>query len=181
MSAIRFPFSPTKTLEAILLLAGSRQGGMDRHGILKLLFFADVAHLNQHGRPITGDEYRALTYGPVGQGAYDLLKGDPLALEEIDEQPFPLEAAGQYHVRALRAFDAARLSRSDVAALRGALTAYGGLDFRHRTDLSHRHPAYERARKHDELVMRYEDFLEPGDDRAERIAVLAETGPLMLL
>ncbi|MGC8476313.1 MAG: Panacea domain-containing protein [Acetobacteraceae bacterium] len=181
MSVIRFTFNAPKTLEAVLFLVGRRQGGMDRHSILKLLFFADVDHLNRYGRPITGDQYRALTYGPVGQGAYDLLKLDPLALEAFDEEPFPLEAVGRFHIRPGRAFNAALLSRSDVAALSRAFETYGALDFDGRTDASHRHVAYQRARDAGALLIRYEDFLEPGEDSAERAAELAEAGPLMRL
>lgn len=154
---------------------------MDRHSILKLLFFADADHLNRYGRPITGDQYRALPYGPVGQGAYDLLKLDPLALEEFDEEPFPLEPVGRFHVKARRPFNAALLSRSDVAALRRAIETYGILDFRARTDASHRHVAYVRARDAGALLMRYEDFLEPGGSSTERVAELVEVGPLMRL
>ena len=181
MTAIRFTFSARKALEAILFLAGSRREGLDRHGILKLLFFADAIHLNSYGRPITGDQYRALPYGPVAQGAYDILKGDALALEELEEDPLPLIQVGRYTVRAARPCNRAVLSRSDCAALQAALDRFGALDFRARTDRSHEHPAYIRAIEAGEWLMRYEDFLDAGDGDAERAEDLAELGQLARL
>ena len=174
LTAIQFTFSARKALETILLLANSRQGVMDRHSVLKLLFFADVLHLNRYGRPIVGDQYRALPYGPVAQGTYDILKGDALVMEELDEEPFPLILVDRFFVRATRPADMALLSRSDVAALREVIEQYGALDFLGRTDLSHQHPAYTQAINRGELVMRYEDFLKAGPTKPEIVAELAE-------
>jgi uncharacterized phage-associated protein len=154
---------------------------MDRHGILKLLFFADIIHLNRHGRPIVGDQYRALPYGPVAQGTYDILKGDALAMEELDEDPMPLQDEGRYMVKGLRGHDPSVLSRSDVAALQEAYDRYGDLDFRARTDLSHDHVAYVRAVDADRRLMRYEDFFDPGRLDQEALEDLAAIAPLMRL
>jgi hypothetical protein len=49
---------------------------VDFHTVLKVLFFADVNHLNNYGRPIVGDDYVALPHGPVPQTTYDILKAD---------------------------------------------------------------------------------------------------------
>ncbi len=78
--AIKFKPNAAKAVEVIVWFANKRPG-VDFHTILKLLFFADIYHLNQWGRPIIGDTYNALPYGPVAQTTYDLLRREPLALE----------------------------------------------------------------------------------------------------
>lgn len=65
---IQFRTNARKALEVILWFA--QRGRTDFHGILKLLFFADKHHLNAYGRPIVGDQYKALPYGRVAQTTY---------------------------------------------------------------------------------------------------------------
>src|SRR5690606_9928660 len=90
MQTIRFRTNPEKALEVILWFASKREG-IDFHSILKLLFFADKYHLNGYGRPIVGDQYKALPYGPVAQTTYDILKREPLVLEELGLEELPFE------------------------------------------------------------------------------------------
>lgn len=35
------------------------------HKLFKILWFADLLHLKQYGRSVTGDTYIAMNYGPV--------------------------------------------------------------------------------------------------------------------
>lgn len=177
--SIRFKTNIHKALEVILWFANQRNG-IDFHAILKLLFFAEKLHINQYGRPIVGDSYKALPYGPVGQTTYDLLKLDPLALEslQLDEET-PFSVQGGHHVHPKRPPNLARLSESDVEALESVWATYGGRSFKELTDLSHAHPAYRRAQAADRRKMLYEDFLE-GDAATEaRIADLAAVAPRM--
>jgi hypothetical protein len=89
--AIKFKLNAPKAVEVIVWFANKRPG-VDFHTILKLLFFADIYHLNQWGRPIVGDTYNALPYGPVAQTTYDLLRREPLALELLRADDDWLEA-----------------------------------------------------------------------------------------
>jgi len=168
--AIRFRANPRKALEVILWFANKRRG-IDFHSILKLLFFADVVHLNEYGRPIVGDDYNALPYGPVAQTTYDILKCEPLAVEELGLDEMPFTIAGRYRVHPKREPDLRKLSESDVEALQTAWDRYAHLSFNARTDQSHEHPAYRNA---DGQRMRYEDFLEGENQNPEIISDLAE-------
>src|SRR4051794_37148117 len=97
MSAV-YRVNPRKALEVILWLA-HRQSPIDFYHILKMVYFADKYHLNIYGRPVVGDRYEAKNYGPVPTAVYDILKGDGLALQALDEyaespndgQPFRVE------------------------------------------------------------------------------------------
>ncbi|WP_409530306.1 Panacea domain-containing protein [Shinella sp.] len=47
---------------------------MGRFHALKTLYYADRAHLQRYGRPITGDRYIAMENGPVPSYAYNAVK-----------------------------------------------------------------------------------------------------------
>lgn len=157
---IHFRNNPAKSLEVILWLA-HRRPGIDFHAILKLLFFADKAHLNEYGRPIVGGTYSALPYGPVSQPTYDILKGEPLAMEVLGlDEDRAFEVRQGYRVHANRNPDLSKLARSDVAVLEATLAQYGDLNFDALTRVSHEHPAYRNAEIEGRQRMAYEDFLE---------------------
>lgn len=177
---IHFKSNPRKTLEVILWLA-NKQPGIDFHSILKILFFADVYHLNEYGRPIVGDTYHALPYGPVPQTAYDILKSEPLALDELGMSELPFEVFGGYMVRAKRSPDLDRMSESDIEALETALEEYGHLDFRGKTDVSHAHPAYRNAEARGVQRMHYEDFINESSRKREIIEDLAGISSRMVI
>ncbi len=42
----------------------------DAHKVFKILYFADQKHLVNYGRPITGDTYVKMQYGPVSCVVY---------------------------------------------------------------------------------------------------------------
>jgi len=48
-------------------------GKADFHKIFKILYFAEQKHLAEYGRPITGDNYIAMQFGPVPSTIYDIL------------------------------------------------------------------------------------------------------------
>lgn len=173
---IQFRTNARKALEVILWFA--QRGRTDFHGILKLLFFADKHHLNAYGRPIIGDQYKALPYGPVAQTTYDILKGDALAREQLGMPQLPFRIVDGYAVKPTRDPDLQKLSESDIEALEWAWEKYGRYSFDRLTRVSHEDPAYANA---EGQAMRYEDFIEPGDDRQERIDDLrAEARRLVL-
>lgn len=172
---IHFQNNTEKSLEVILWLA-SKRPGLDFHAILKLLFLADVKHLNEYGRPIVGGVYNALIYGPVSQPTYDILKREPLALEALGtDGDLPFEVRGGYHVHPKRSPNLRKLSRSDVKALEDAWEEWSDLGFDERTTISHRHPAYKNAEDAGRQRMRYEDFLDPEKVTAEQVSDLSET------
>lgn len=180
MMHIRFKSNPRKALEVILWLA-NKQPGIDFHSILKILFFADVYHLNEYGRPIIGDTYNALPYGPVAQTTYDILKNDPLARDALGESELPFDVYNGFQVRAKRNPDLDEMSESDIEALENAFEEYGHLDFRGKTDVSHAHPAYRNAEARGVQRMQYEDFIKESPRKHEIIEDLAGISPRMVI
>lgn len=146
---LRQRFDPRKAIEAILYVA-SRTANV--YTILKVLYFADKAHLSRYGRFITGDVYVAMRHGPVPSGAYDIIKqarGDGwAALPEPVEQAFQVE---RNSVRPLRPANMRLLSASDVECLDEAIVQYGNLSFSKLRAISHKEPAYQASDENDRI------------------------------
>jgi uncharacterized phage-associated protein len=175
---IEFQFNAKKALEVILWLA-NKKPNIGYHALLKTLFFAEEYHLNHYGRPIVGDVYLAMAYGPVASMTYDILKQDALAIELLDED-LPFNNVGK-KITPLRKPDLRQLSPSDIEALEYAVEKYAHYDFKRLTDISHQHPAWIKAREHDDSTPRmdYKDFIWDSDD--EIIQDLIENSKVMRL
>lgn len=171
---IRFRLNTRKALEVILWCA-SRRGAADFHTVLKVLFGAEIAHLNAWGRPIVGDTFHAMQFGPVAVGTYELMKREPLALEALGDPDPPFSVRG-YTVTAGRQPELSAFSPSELEALEAGWAAYGHLPFTDRTEASHRHPAWQRAWDAGRGRMDWADFLEGENATAEAREDLAEVG-----
>lgn len=71
----------TKIIQAVCYILG-RIGKANKLKLVKLLYLADKCHLVRYGRTITGDEYWAMDYGPVGSTAKDILGFDEAFLSQ---------------------------------------------------------------------------------------------------
>jgi len=146
---LRQRFDPKKAVEAILYVAADT-GNV--YTILKVLYFADKAHLARYGRFITGDVYVAMRHGPVPSGAYDIIKqarGDGwAAFPEPVEQAFQVE---HNNVRPLRPANTRLLSASDVECLDETVAHYGHLSFSALRAISHKDPAYQASDENDRI------------------------------
>ena len=83
---------PDKIIAAVayLIQAASEQGlKITQYDIVKSLFLADKAHLNQYGRPITFDNYNAMENGPVPSTSYNFLKRDNYCMKTFGIKDFP--------------------------------------------------------------------------------------------
>ena len=67
-----FSFSHRKATQALNFFAQRAGGSINKMKALKLVYFADRYHLRKYGRPVVGDEYLAMNYGPVASGTKDL-------------------------------------------------------------------------------------------------------------
>ncbi|UTP39807.1 Panacea domain-containing protein [Phenylobacterium sp. LH3H17] len=149
--------NPDKVREAIVHIiaeADRRHILVTQYDILKSMFFADRAHLNKYGRPITFDEYVAMPDGPVPSLAYNVLKEEPPALREVglDAVLWKVMAGGgkkKYYSAAQREASDEVLSESDIEELDVALTHVKRLGFAGVWRETHRDPAYMAAWRDD--------------------------------
>ena len=109
-------FNTEKSLQAVLYVA-NRLKRRDFHKIFKVLYFADREHLAKYGRPITGDTYVAMEYGPVPSMIYDIFKGvrgDGYQWPQIGEFKKLFQIKNRYNVEPLQDADQYYLSNEIV-------------------------------------------------------------------
>jgi len=143
---MNFSIDIDKTLEASLYILG-KVPSCDMHKLFKILYFADSEHLAEYGRPITGDEYIAMEFGPVPSLLKDVIKSvnrpNPYLKINIDaKQYFDVVT---YFVGAKRACNSDHLSESDIECLDKSIDALKSSNFEKRTKISH-NSAWENAK-----------------------------------
>jgi len=143
---MNFNIDIDKTVEASLYILGKVQS-CDMHKLFKILYFAESEHLAQYGRPITGDEYIAMEFGPVPSLLKDVIKSvsrpNPYLKINIDaKQYFDVM---KYFVGAKRQCNTDFLSESDIECIEKAIGFIGSSSFDQRTKVSH-NSAWENAK-----------------------------------
>ena len=176
---IQFRFAARKALAAIHFMV-DRHEGIDLHSMLKACYFADKDHLNSHGRPIFGATYRAMRYGPVPLEIYEMAKAEPIWLAEMELDDLPWNVRGHQLYRNNNwnaAPDMRALSPSDRESIKRGFEGACAMTFDEQTAATHG-PDWQAARLGS---MRYEDMMDDGPGKAERVAELRESAPFMRL
>src|SRR6266581_2187863 len=141
-----FSFSHRKATQTLNFVARKSGGSINKMKALKLVYFADRYHLRKYGRPVVGDEYLAMNYGPVASGAKDLAEmSDFLGEEEARyAKRFirPAESAITY--RSVADVDDKVLSESDREALEFAWKRFGRTAEFTLSKLTHRYPNWKK-------------------------------------
>lgn len=133
-----FPFNERKALASVLFVIEQLGGKVGKHKLAKILYFADRKHLAKYMRPIFGDDYIAMPYGPVPSKVYDGVKGKLDSFNEV------LEEKGNYiHSSTKPNMDI--LSQSDIECLLTSISENGSLNFQELVDKSHQ-SAYHKAK-----------------------------------
>lgn len=134
----------------VIGLAEEFEYELTQYDIVKTLFLADRQHLNEYGRPITFDNYVAMTHGPVPSCSYDLLKSNEYRMRRmgIDDLPWKSRPIGKgknhYHSAKEGVYDM-HLSESDRDALTTAFSMVKKMSFSQVRRLTHEDPAYVDA------------------------------------
>lgn len=132
-------FDKRRAFQSVLYVA-NRLERRDFHKIFKVLYFADVEHLNKYGRPITGDTYIAMEFGPVPSAIYDMFKavrGDGNQGEDTPVLKNDIVVRDRYYVEPIHDADTRMLSASDIEILDDALAKYGKLSWDEIVQQSH--------------------------------------------
>jgi uncharacterized phage-associated protein len=140
-----FNFDQDAALAAILYVV-KRVHGITKHKLSKILYFADRAHLERYGRPITGDQYVAMDNGPVPSRIYDMVnqvdprKGNASLFADPVQDALSLRWYDNNRpvLTALKEPDLDALSESDLDCLNQAIKDYGHVTrLKDLSDLSH--------------------------------------------
>lgn len=167
---IHLTFKYETATQALNYLAGKSGGTLNKLKALKLIFFADRYHLRKYGRPVTGDEYLAMPYGPVASSVKDIAEMssflDPKVSSYAKRFVSPINKLA---FRSIAAVDTDQLSESDIEALDFAWNNFGAFGKYELAEITHAYPEWKRhesALKHFANVrMDYLDFL--GDPPAD--------------
>ena len=161
-----FGFDKSKAVNACLFIL-NKIGKLDYHKLFKILYFAEQQHLIKYGRPITGDEYQAMNFGPVPSIIYDILKA-----VEHKNNPFinHNEYIGQFgisregrkpFVQAKAVANEEELSISEIELLDKSIADHKDLSFEQLTKKSH-DKAWETYSQSDDIEMSYIDIAKAG-------------------
>ncbi len=126
--------------KAVILYITNKFGETDFHKVFKILYLAEKAHLVQYGRPIVGDTYMAMKYGPVPTFIYDAFKairGDGYIMPGLDSFYEAFEVKDNYNLIIKEKADLDELSESDIKCLDIAIEETKNLDFQQLSDKAH--------------------------------------------
>ena len=186
MPNIRFPFNPEKLVQALAYFAERGVADLDKMKAAKLLFHVDKYHLLTYGRPVLGDSYACMEYGPVPSTSLNVM-GDviaddpaypPVAKPLFDEFISVQSAGRKYPVFcAKKAPDLDAFSDSDIEALDRVIAEHGTKSPRQLSEESHLEPAWKIANearpRGSSVMMDYRLFFE-GHPEAEGVLRLVE-------
>jgi uncharacterized phage-associated protein len=188
---LKFQPKLDKIIELLLYVAHKRPGA-DKYQAVKFFYLADLEHFRRHGRPITFEDYVAMSYGPVASKALDFLNNKKWVFEQagIKELPFETEIgkvktkAGKEtettFIRApLRDVNLDLFSETDLEIFDEILAQYGNSSFDELFEVTHKHEGYRKAWKRrgtaDCADMFYDEMIE---DAKLRAALVDDLGPI---
>ena len=153
MAQIRFRFEPEKLVQALTFFAHRGIHDLDKMKAAKLLFHADKYHLLKYGRPVIGDQYTCMEYGPVPSASLnvmnDVLAHDPHfppVSKDLFDEYLAVEKGSFYPVfRARKEPDFDVFSDSDVEALEHAVATCGASSAWELSERSHDEPSWKIA------------------------------------
>lgn len=136
---IQYRINYEKAIETIVWLANEKPG-IDIYRVAKVLFYADKKHVNRYARPITGDTYIHMDYGPLPSGVRDLItENDWLSPDYLDlvRNSLIIQKSTYLKIAALRKPNMEYLSGTDIECLKESLREYGDKPFDYLKRLTH--------------------------------------------
>lgn len=162
-----FTFSHRKATQALNYFALQQGGQVNKLKALKLVFFADRYHLRRHGRPVVGDEYLAMNYGPVPSGTKDIAEmNDFLGEDEASYARAYLRPLDRFTIASEGPVEERVFSQTDREALAWSWATFGDRDGFTLAEITHGYPEWKRheaslaAKLTSRAPMNYRDFLE---------------------
>ena len=130
---ISFVFNGKKSIHVILYVIQQCGGKVGEHNLWRIVFDTDRYHLNNHRRPVTGDIYRNMGFGPTPLGICNIIKGKRSPKKHLQEMgmtkpPFKYNRDTRILSSSIP-HDPKRFTKTNVEALNQAIKKYGELSF----------------------------------------------------
>ncbi len=132
-----FKLNRDKAVNSLLYVV-SRLDKADKHKTFKILYFADMKHIKEYGRPINGDTYIKMDYGPVPSFIKNIVEEEIKGLEEV------VSVYNKIFIQLVQQPNLDFLSESDIECLDKSIDDNKELSFTALTDKSH-DSAYHNA------------------------------------
>lgn len=166
---IHLEFDHKKATQGLNFYAIKSSGFINKMKAIKLMYFADRYHLRKYGRPITNDEYIAMSYGPVNSGVKDIAEeSEFLGDSEKDYADKFIRKMDHYNYKSIKEVDEDIFSESDIEALKFAWDKFGKYDQFELAELTHKYPEWEKHKialeSSTRVHMDYKDFIEDPED-----------------
>jgi uncharacterized phage-associated protein len=185
MYNLTFEFSIEKLVQAIACFSKAGVRDLTKLKVATLLYFADKRHLLEHGRPIIGDVYWCMNWGPVPSFALNEMN------EAIDRQEVPLanDSDARLFGRVLNvrkhfwmhhprfeakegAYDPSVFSVSELQALHDTANAYGHKTATELVELTHGEPTWLVANQErpsgSRALITYDLFFQGAPEKSQR-------------
>jgi uncharacterized phage-associated protein len=183
MAQIRFRFDPQKLVQALAFFSQRGVRDLDKMKAAKLLFHADKCHLLKYGRPVIGDQYACMEYGPVPSTSLNVMRdvidqdpSFPPVVKDLFDEYLTVERPffRKYAVfRARKEADLDVFSDSDIEALDYALKNHGSKPAWKLSQESHEEPAWKLANQNrtrgSSVIMDYRLFFEGHPEAADML------------
>lgn len=125
-----FNINIEKAINSLLYVVDSLTKA-DTHKTYKILYFADQKHLVKYGRPIIGDTYVKMNYGPVPSFVRNVVDENIEGLEEV------VAKYNRYYLKNITEYNLDYLSESEIECLNESINENKDLSFAQLTDKSH--------------------------------------------
>lgn len=161
-------FDFMKATQIINYLAKRFEGKIDKLRAIKLIYLADKYHLRKYGRFITGDQYVAMSYGPVQSGVKDIADLSDFLGAQEKEYAFRFIQKEGHDIKSINEVDYEELSETDIEALEFVSKQFGNLDNFDLIELTHK--GYEWKKHENELKLKSRvdmDILDFFEDSAD--------------
>lgn len=138
-----------KGVQAINYFARKKDGKINKMKAIKLVYFADRYHLRKYGRPVIGDVYWAMKFGPVASTTLrvadlaEVLPAECLsyAKENISHPKGDIKLN---EIISRKEVDLNVFSQTDIEALENAYNEFGDKDQFELADITHNYPEWSK-------------------------------------
>ena len=169
---INFRFDVEKLVQALAFFVSRGVNDLDKMKAMKLLFLADKKHLLEYGKPITGDRYFCMPYGPVASASFNIIRDfmdvddqvRPFA-EKLFTEFFEVDRVSKHgRLRLRRTPDLDVFSESEVSVLSHVVDQFGDKSGVELSSITHDDatwsiPAQELTDKRRSVEIPFEHFL----------------------
>jgi|CXWL01.1.fsa_nt_gi uncharacterized phage-associated protein len=162
-------FDSEKATQALNLFATLEGGKVNKMKALKLIWMADRFHIRKYGRPIIGDEYFAMKFGPVPSHAKNIaVLYEKLAPEILKYAKRYIKPVNNLEFQSIRKPEKSVFSKTDLEALESIYREFGWMKPFQLAEYSHYYPEWTKhkyaLKKSRRIPMKYEDFFDDPKD-----------------